>query len=341
MDKIGGNAIVIREINVNLVRQALKERGKATKRELAEATGLSLVTAATVLQQLVAQGEVSEAGMVSSMGGRPAQQYAYNDEYALALILFPLEHEGRSRLHTYVVTQTGRRLVDTAVDVDQVDLEGFEHVIDGMLERFAAIRAIGFGLPGAEVNGAMVVSDYRALLGLPVTEHFKQRYRLPVIIENDVNAAVIGYCSRLPHADSASVVYVFFPDRFPPGAGIVLDGKLYRGSRGFAGEVSNIPLGIPWGEALNASFEPLTEAIAKLTVSLAGVLNPQQVVLCGSFLQAEHVKEIEKRCGEWLPDGTVPEIRLSPDLIADYLAGMIKLTLAKLEPHWQLTKIDG
>ncbi|MEK3684656.1 ROK family protein [Paenibacillus sp. FSL R10-2736] len=341
MQKIGGNALVIREVNMNLVRQVLKEHGQATKRQIAGVSGLSVVTVGTVLQLLEAQNEVLAGAQVSSSGGRPAQQYIYNDEYALALILFTHEEQDVIYIHRTVVTLTGRTLFEDNTAVSGVDLAAFEAVIDSSLQMYPLIQAIGLGLPGAEVEGLMVVSDYEALRGVPVAEHFRQRYGKPVVIENDVNAAVIGYCRRMKE-ETASVVYLYFPDRFAPGAGIFIGGKLYKGKRGFAGEVANIPLGIAWGDGgLIASFEALTDAIAKLSAAVSSVLNPDVVVLYGSFLKEEHLQSVEKKCGASLPYPAIPRVRMSDDFAADYIQGMIVQTLGTLEQRLYLTKIEG
>lgn len=343
MKNIGGNALVIRELNISLVRKELKERGEATKRQIAESTGLSIVTVGTVLQELIEQGEVREGKMSSSSGGRPAQLYIYNDEHALALILFPYEEQGSITIQSTVVTLSGRRLLEASRIVQQIDLSTFEQLIDDTLLQFPAISALGFGLPGSEVEGIMVVSDYEALRGIPVTAYFKNRYKMPVVIENDVNAAVTGYCSsRFPKDFDSTVVYFYFPDRFPPGAGIFLSGKLYKGRRGFAGEVAHMPLGISWGDSgMLSSVSALNESIAKLTVGVSSVLNPDIVVLYGSFLNGEHLHAVTEQCRAALPAGTVPEILLSDDFSVDYLNGMIAQTLRSLESGLQLTKFEA
>lgn len=341
MKKIGGNALVIREVNSNLVRQVLKERGQATKREIAESCGLSVVTVGTVLQSLEEQNEVLPGGLLSSSGGRPAQQYIYNDEYALALILFTHEEREAIYIHRTVVTLTGRKLLGDSVEVPRVDLAALESVIERSMQSYPSIQAIGLGLPGAEADGTLAASDYEALRGVKVAEHFRERYGKPVVIENDVNAAVIGYCRRMKE-ESASVVYLYFPDRFPPGAGIFIGGKLYKGSRGFAGEVAGLPLGIPWGDAgLMSSFDALTDAIARLGIAVSSVLNPDIVVLYGSFLGGEHLEAVRHLCRIRLPEPAVPKMCLSEDFAADYIQGMIVQTLGTLEQRVYLTKIEG
>ncbi|WP_150267909.1 ROK family transcriptional regulator [Paenibacillus tepidiphilus] len=338
MENIGGNALVIREVNTNLVRQCLKEQGQATKRQIAERTGLSIVTVGTVLQQLVQEHEVLEAGQVSSMGGRPAQQYAYNDVYKLVLVLFPLEKAGKRIIHSNLVSLTGRSLKKADTVVDEIHLAVFEEIIDEWIAEYPAVSALGIGLPGTESDGKMAVSDYEYLRGVAVAEHFRKRYRLPVVIENDVNAAVTGYCRVMKKPADTTVVYLYFPDRFPPGAGIYLDGRLYRGPRGFAGEIAGIPLDAVWGPELYASPSALTGAVAKLVLALGGILNPDEVVLNGSFLTSGHLQAVQERCEAVLPPEMVPRLLLTQDFAADYVQGMIEQTLLTLAPNVQLTK---
>ncbi|MDQ0196429.1 ROK family protein [Paenibacillus wynnii] len=312
---------------------------QATKKQIAETTGLSIVTVGTMLQHLVQQNEVLEAGLTSSSGGRPAQQYIYNVDYALALILFPFEKNGLILIHHTVVNLSGHCVHEAEMKVEMIDLATFEKIIDPLLIAYPSIQALGFGLPGAEYDGKMIVSDYEALLGISLTEHFRNRYQKPVVMENDVNAAVIGFCNRTQAAPDSAIVYLYFPERFPPGAGLYINGKLYKGKRSFAGEVANMPLGIPWGEeSLLASFDLLCKAIAKLTVAVSSVLNPDSIVLYGSFLQAEHVHAITELCSTQLPTSAMPKIILTEDFAADYLKGMIAQTLSTLEPNLQLTK---
>jgi len=338
MKNIGGNALVIREVNIHLVRKALKELKQATQRQLAEATGLSVVTVGTVLRHLVRENEALETEFAASSGGRPAQQYRYNEEFALALTLFPYEKQGSIFIRRIVVSLAGNRIRDYDTTVDRVNLASLESLIDQSLADYPSIQAIGFGLPGAEFEGKMVVIDYDQLLGVSVAEHFRIRYGKPVVIENDVNAAVIGYCKRNRIAADRSVVYFYFPDRFPPGAGIMIQGKLYRGNRGFAGEIAHMPLGIDWTVTALSSGDRLNDAIGKLTVAVCSVLNPDLVVLNGNRIGPVQLDAATQACSLQLPSGAVPELALSDDFAGDYATGMTERTLGTLEPHLQITK---
>ncbi|OPA73305.1 hypothetical protein BVG16_29310 [Paenibacillus selenitireducens] len=339
MRSIGGNAIVMKEVNINLVRKALKAEGEATKQQIAKATGLSAVTVGTILLQLLQTSEVEETELCSSGGGRPAQRFKYNGDFAFALTLFPYEAGGHTVIRSTVVNLLGNRIYERTDEVEQVDLACFERIIDAMVASYPAIRAIGFGLPGAEWKGKIVISDYKALLGISIVDYFRERYGMPVIMENDVNAAVVGYCERNQIRSDAAVVYLYFPDRFPPGAGIFINGQLFKGRRNFAGEVGNIPLGIPWGEkAFMSSAVQVEQAIVQLIISICAVINPDCVVMHGSFLEQANGRKIAELCSTELPESAMPEVIVSEDFTTDYVEGLTAQTLATLEPNIVLSR---
>lgn len=335
---LSGNALTMREVNLNLMRRTLKTHRQATKQQLAAWTGLSLVTVGTLMQQLVESGEAYEADQAPSNGGRPAHQFCFNEAYAHVLTLFTHEHAGRDFLYLRIANFLGATVWASDEELEEVQLETFAPWIEACLERVPTIRALGFGLPGFEVGGKIVALDYPALIGERLGEYYTQRYGLPVIFENDVNAAALGYCQRYILPEDETVVYTYFPVRYPPGAGICLEGRLYRGSSNFAGEISCLPLGVDWHDpALYRSAERFVPALARVITAVSSLLNPQRIVLHGEFLDEAALKAIRQLSAETLPLSALPRLALSEDFSGDYQAGMITETLACLEPTLSLT----
>ncbi|MFC4223891.1 ROK family protein [Lysinibacter cavernae] len=116
-------------------------------------------------------------------------------------------------------------------------------------------RSIGIGIPGA-VNTATGRVDHAVNLGLVEFELGAESARLlgsPVVVENDVNAAAVG-AYRLVNggvgggaaggdsgpASTGSLAYLNLGTGL--AAGIVLDGSLWRGATGVAGEIGHIPV---------------------------------------------------------------------------------------------------
>ncbi len=334
MSGTSANALVMKEININLVRRTLKAKHEATKQQIAESSGLSIVTVSTILQHLVESHIAFDVGLTASMGGRPAQLFRFNENHSHVLALFTHEHNGLDMLYVRVANLNGVCVYEVEAPLAEINLHTFEPYIDAVMQEYASIRAIGFGLPGVEFDGRIVGGDYPSLNGTDFLAHYHTRYRLPVVIENDVNAASLGYCKRQKIETQAAVMYLYFPRKYPPGGGIYIDGKLYKGHSHYAGEIASMPLGIHWNDpTLYESFERVCESIATVIHAVSLLLNPHTVVLYGAFLTEAHLRDIEQRCANRQPIHSVPHISLAADFTLDYQNGIIEAALALLEPQ--------
>lgn len=77
---ISGNINLVKEINLNMLRNILKAEKIASKPQLAELTGLSVVTINSLVNILVTNGEIIEDVTLPSNGGRPAVAFRFNRE---------------------------------------------------------------------------------------------------------------------------------------------------------------------------------------------------------------------------------------------------------------------
>src|ERR1700742_1945090 len=68
---------------------------------------------------------------------------------------------------------------------------------------------------------------------------WSERLDVPVLFENDANLEAVGESVLGVASDQTNVVYVKLGDR-SIGAGLILDGRLYRGANGFAGELAHV-----------------------------------------------------------------------------------------------------
>lgn len=156
-----------------------------------------------------------------------------------------------------------------------------ESVEDTLGENKAALKevtAVGIGCPGMVDHGKGTVI---LAPNLPLLNHFalapalKKALRVPVTIENDVNAGLYGEY-RFGAARKFSHIVGIFPGTGVGGA-LILDGKLYRGASGGAGEIGHIfmNLGSPLAER---HCETLEHLIGRLTIaSEAAVLAQRQL----------------------------------------------------------------
>ena len=108
------------------------------------------------------------------------------------------------------------------------------------LER-RAIAGVGVGFAG-HVNGAQGIvltsSNLPAWDNHPLRDMLRQRLGIPVILENDANCAAWAEYRFGAGRGSRFLCYVTISTGF--GAGIVIDGKLYAGATGSAGEIGHV-----------------------------------------------------------------------------------------------------
>jgi len=102
--------------------------------------------------------------------------------------------------------------------------------------------AIGVGVPGTvdPASGRVAHAVNLGLDGLALGDELSARLGVRVRLENDVNAAALGAFHLLGHGPDHSMAYLNLGTGL--AAGLVLGGRLWRGSRGTAGEIGHIPV---------------------------------------------------------------------------------------------------
>jgi glucokinase len=132
--------------------------------------------------------------------------------------------------------------------------EGHEKVISkliGNIERQRAnagrhgreIFAVGVGAPGVihEQTGVVVKSpNFPDWNNLPLKQTLERSLNLPVIIENDANAAALGEQWRGAAKDIGSLIFLTLGTGV--GGGIVLNSRIWHGADGMAGEVGHMTI---------------------------------------------------------------------------------------------------
>jgi predicted NBD/HSP70 family sugar kinase len=232
----------IRERNYRVVFDLARRQGELLRPDISKAIGMTPPTVMKVVQSFVEKGILSEAGEAETTLGRRPTRLVFNPGAALALgMLF----EG-GELHTGIVDLTGRVLRNISRPMEHAFNEStLQVILDAIAELTEDVRStilgVGLGLPGV-VDSQKNVIEFAPLVGAVspmdcsgMCREISGRTGLQACIENDVNAAAIGefIYRRLP--EDADLLYIAIGTGI--GAGIVLDGKLRRGSRNLAGEL--------------------------------------------------------------------------------------------------------
>jgi glucokinase len=151
---------------------------------------------------------------------------------------------GGTKLLSGVVDDEGvvEKRVVSATDTSDEDalLAQVEKAVDGLIED--DVGAIGIGVPSTidQRKGEAIDSVNIPLTDVPLRDRLRERFGVPVAIENDANAAALAEHRHGAGRGSGHMVMLTLGTGV--GGGLILNGKLYRGAIGAAGELGHITL---------------------------------------------------------------------------------------------------
>jgi glucokinase len=163
------------------------------------------------------------------------------------------------------------------------------------------VRGIGVGAPGITHHSEGIVKWAYALnwKDFPLKNRLTKRYKLPITVDNDVNLAALG--EHWFGAGQSIQNMVMIVDGAGIGAGIIINGSLYRGSSEASGEIGHI---IPGREFLGKSFSDFggLESVASGTAIIEkarAALKSRKDAPDLSRLRADDIFESAQRGEKW------------------------------------------
>jgi glucokinase-like ROK family protein len=247
-----GSLRSLRDLNRSRVIGALRDRGKASRAEIARATGLSRSTVSSIVSDLIDAGLLSEHREATGVahgeaGGRPPVLLSLNPSAGLAVGV----DFGHTHLRVAVSDLSHDILAESRreQDVDHSAGEGLDaatEVMDKVLEEADVDRervlGVGMGLPGPINRSTGTVGSSSILpgwVGVDAAAEMERRIRLPVYVENDANLGALAEFVWGAGKGHSDVVYIKLSSGV--GAGLLLGGRLHEGAGGTAGEIGHMP----------------------------------------------------------------------------------------------------
>lgn len=230
--------------NLNIL-DTIRRAGTISKAEISKLVGLNVVTISNYIDEFLRQYLVLERALDVSCGGRRPVLLGLNPEAGLSIGV------GVNLFNVVAVSVdfTGKMLTHIKTDKKSTEVKD---VINSILKLIAEtldnisnkekIKGIGIGIAGIIDKEKQTVRwpqkvgngyDY-ATITLPLKDIIEKEFNLPCLIENDATLACFGEQWLTLDSDIKNVLYLFSG----VGLGIMINGEIYRGSTGCAGEVS-------------------------------------------------------------------------------------------------------
>jgi predicted NBD/HSP70 family sugar kinase/DNA-binding transcriptional ArsR family regulator len=247
---VPGSLESLRRLNRLRVIRALREEGQISRAEIARRTGLSRSTVSSLVADLQADGlvvERPEPGLAhGAQGGRPPILLSFDASAGAAVGI----DFGHSHLRVAVSDLASTILAERTqpLDTDHDAQEGLDAaaelvettLAEAGVDRSAVIGA-GMGLPGPIESGEGVVGTSAILpgwIGMTAESEMRRRLDIPVMVDNDANLGALAEAAFGAGRDAGDLVYLKVSSGI--GAGLILNGRLYRGAGGLAGELGHV-----------------------------------------------------------------------------------------------------
>ena len=249
-NRSASNSLVIKAQNMRVLLLALLRQQPISRIRLARATNLSTTTVTTLVAELLEQGVICEAGTdleaATAGAGRPPLALRLRPESRCALGI----HIGVRRVRVALVDLQANILDHEVYDITPD--EPAEHAIARAGDLGAAILArhhalsqqgalvgIGVGASGLVENqsGTNILAPNLGWRNVPLRRILSERFVLPVVVDNNVRCMALAESLYGVGRNARALAYVYA--RIGVGAGIVVDGEIYRGADYGAGEIGH------------------------------------------------------------------------------------------------------
>ncbi len=227
------------------IAKALYVDGPQSTSVLCKRLKISAPNMIAILNEMVEKKIVEKKGQGESIWGRKPDLYGVVSDsfyvmgvemniYKTRIAIFNAANERLTEVEEYsIVLNNNKDTLDLIVETVNtfIDRSGIDR---------KKLLGVGFSMPGLIDSVKGVNYTYLNFEDKPIAEILEERIGRPVYIENDAKAIALAEF-RLGCAKDKKDVLVLFLD-WGIGLGMILDGKLYRGTSGFAGEFSHIPM---------------------------------------------------------------------------------------------------
>lgn len=230
---------------------SLYRNGVMTLPQLAEGLHTSVPSITELVDGLVQENWVSVAATAIGNNGRRPNLFALNPEHQLVWVIDISTHGVDMLLvnswHDVIFRyQANLFLENSSLFVRQL-LEFIVNTVDGMPMPKEQVKAIGISMPGLidEETGLNLTYECMNLSGVSFKDWLTHEFMMPVFIINDTKATVLGESRFGKGQDKRHILSINID--WGVGLGIVLNGEVFQGASGFAGELGHIQMD-PHGE---------------------------------------------------------------------------------------------
>lgn len=366
MSELIGTPKMIKLVNKDLIEEIIKEHGPITKPEIAKITNLSLVTVNKTVKALLDENKIKESGINESTGGRRAQSYEINAEIRNNIGLFYYKNKFIGAISNSIGEIIYQEDFPVRVETFDEVMEDIYKAIDKLIEqcRGNEVTAIGIGVPGVVNKGCVSnIPNIPSWEGINVASIIEDKYKVPILLENDINLTAMGAYYSDYKDDVNSLVLVYLEQGI--GSGIILNKELFKGATNFSGELSYLPIRTSLElydkkTKYKGNFENiisyiyneleknegkdnaelknvLNKTIVDGLLSIICILNPEIIILNCNQLTDDDICQMVEMIKLYINEENIPKIIKIDNLKRHGIQGVINMCIRETLPIYSLS----
>jgi len=321
----------MRQVNSSAILELIRQHSPIARSEISRLLELSMPTVTRIVEELIKDGLVRSTGETAGVAGRPRELLEYNKSGS-AVIGIDL---GGTKLYGALANIGGEILGEVCKSQHATSgeesfalvAEMIQSLIESASEKEQKLLGIAVGAPGIThvKTGRVEWAPSLKWRDFPLKQRIADRFHLPVVVDNDVNLAVLG--EQWFGAGKGVSNLLLLAIGTGMGAGLVIDGVIYRGHNEAAGEVGYF---LPEVGALGKRYDQF--GAMENIVSGTGIAERAKRLLSGSrpeyeleLLTASEVFEAARKGESWA-------IQIVEET-ADYLSMVIADISTLLDPE--------
>ncbi len=317
-------------INRSAILDTIRRLGSVSRTSLAQELKLSLPTVLRTIDELIEENIVVQTGEKESTKGRKRSLLKLNSE-AFAIIGIDL---GGTSIYGAATDLSGNVLVEEKVENHPTSAENSYARLAEIISNLKTDISIGerkilglaVGTQGLtnHQDGIVFQDHIQNWFNFPLRERLNQDFKIPSVIDNDVYLAALGEYWFGIGQNFRNLVFITIGNGI--GAGIIIDGSLYRSTNFLAGEVGYYLPGTKYLSKKQGNF-----GILESLASLPAITVKAENVFKSNGLVVEHKKLVPEAIFEAMLNREKWAERIINELI-DYLSLVVANTCAILDP---------
>lgn len=238
---------LVRKLNTSIVMEKIRLEAPLSRAELSYRTGLNRSTVSSIIGDLIDLGYVHETTLQDPKIGRPGMLLHFNPDAGCAIGVEIGVDFISIVLTNFVAKILWRRILYIDAGEQQIAIiECAERLINEAMEfcKSNGVRPLGIGVaaPGlVDVQqGKLVYAPNLKWIDIPIRLMWERRFDLPVFVENEANCAALA--EHFYGVSQGVNDFLYLKTDIGLGGGIMIGGRLFKGTSGFAGEIGHITI---------------------------------------------------------------------------------------------------